>query len=176
MQELRVIFDSPPRYGNGLAWDNYTVFDAANILLRYLLQLPEPVIPTEIYERFIAPLQQEPLDYDLAVGTFQSLITELQPLNRQLLLYVLDLLAVLASKSVLNSMTTAKLAALFQPGILHHPALGLGLAELRSSQDTLVLLIDNQDHWLVGMQVLSTTMTLADGSVLSPVKVLTPSS
>lgn len=151
LQELRIIFDSPPRYGKGVNWDDYTVFDASNILLRYLLSLPEPVIPLQMYERFLAPLKQEPLEYDLAVGMFQSLITELPPLSRQLLLYMLDILAVFASKSDVNSMTTPKLAALFQPGILSHPSLGLGLVELRLSQDTLIFLIDNQDHFLIGI-------------------------
>ena len=171
MQELRVAFDSPPRYGKSLDWTGYTEHDAANTLLRYLLQLPEPLVPPTIknlYERFREPLQghqaqavgpiegQRPctgdFDHRVAIDSYQSLITNLPPLNRQLLLYIMDLLAVFASKSDHNKMTTPKLAALFQPGIIAYPDHRLIAEEVRLSQDVLIFLIENQDDLLVGMQ------------------------
>lgn len=90
-------------------------------------------------------------DVDAAIRTYQRLITELPPLNRQLLLYILDLLAVFASKSDLNKMTTANLAAIFQPGILSHPTHDMSPSEYRLSQDVLIFLIEKQDHFLIGM-------------------------
>lgn len=80
------------------------------------------------------------------------MITSLPPLNRQLLLYILDLLAVFASKSDLNKMTTPNLAAIFQPGILSHPQHDMSPPEYRLSQDVLIFLIENQDSFLIGMQ------------------------
>lgn len=91
-------------------------------------------------------------DPDAAIRTYQALITELPPLNRQLLLYILDLLAVFASKSDLNKMTTANLAAIFQPGLLSHPQHDMAPQEYRLSQDVLIFLIENQDSFLIGMQ------------------------
>ncbi|KAK0855635.1 GTPase activating protein (GAP) for Rho1p [Friedmanniomyces endolithicus] len=168
IKELKVAFDSPDLYGKGLDWTGYTVHDAANILRRYFNQLPEPIIPLDFYERFREPLRnhqaqavgaseaQSPsvghFDQDAAIRAFQSLITELPPLNRQLLLYVLDLLAVFASKSDLNKMTTGNLAAIFQPGMLSHPQHDMAPQEYRLSQDILIFLIDNQDSFLIGMQ------------------------
>lgn len=73
------------------------------------------------------------------------------PLNRQLLLYILDLLAVFASKSDLNRMTAANLAAIFQPGIISHPVHDMAPQEYRLSQDVLIFLIENQDNFLIGM-------------------------
>lgn len=141
--------------------------DAANILRRYFNQLPEPIIPLEFYERFREPLRnhqaqavgaieaQSPsvgdFNHELAIKVYQGLITELPPLNRQLLLYILDLLAVFASKSDLNKMTTANLAAIFQPGILSHPQHDMAPQEYRLSQDVLIFLIENQDSFLIGM-------------------------
>ncbi|GAM87800.1 hypothetical protein ANO11243_058280 [Dothideomycetidae sp. 11243] len=168
IKELKVAFDSPERYGKGLDWTGYTVHDAANILRRYFNQLPEPIIPLGFYERFRAPLrnhQQEAVgamesqspdsggafDADGAIRVYQGLITELPPLNRQLLLYILDLLAVFASKSDLNKMNTGNLAAIFQPGILSHPQHDLSPQEYRLSQDVLIFLIENQDSFLIGM-------------------------
>ena len=110
--------------------------DAANILRRYFNQLPEPIIPLDFYDRFRDPLRnhqsqavgqiegQSPAigDFDHAstIRVYQHIITELPPLNRQLLLYILDLLAVFASKSDLNKMTTPNLAAIFQPGSMEY--------------------------------------------------------
>ncbi|KAG9546763.1 RhoGAP-domain-containing protein, partial [Aureobasidium melanogenum] len=167
IKELRIAFDSPDRYGKGLDWSGYTVHDAANILRRYFNQLPEPIIPLEFYERFRDPLRnhqaqavgsmdmQAPnighFDAGKAIRVYQNLITELPPLNRQLLLYILDLLAVFASKSDLNKMTTPNLAAIFQPGLLSHPQHDMAPPEYRLSQDVLIFLIENQDSFLIGM-------------------------
>jgi GTPase-activating protein SAC7 len=90
-------------------------------------------------------------EHGAAVSAYQKLITELPPLNRQLLLYLLDLLAVFASKSDLNRMTAANLAAIFQPGIISHPSHDMSPAEYRLSQDVLIFLIENQDNFLIGM-------------------------
>jgi len=57
IKELVTIFNSPDKYGKGLDWTGYSVHDAANVLRRYLNQLPEPIIPLNFYERFRKPLQ-----------------------------------------------------------------------------------------------------------------------
>ena len=167
IKELQVIFDSPDRYGKGLDWTGYTVHDAANILRRYLTRLPQPIIPLDFYEPFRKPLRSHQaqavgdveaqggdlgdFDHDTAIATYQKLIVQLPPLNRQLLLYILDLLAVFASKSDLNLMTSANLSAIFQPGLLSHPTHDMKPEEYRLSQDVLIFLIDNQDSFLIGM-------------------------
>ena len=167
IKELQALFDSPDRYGKGLDWTGYTVHDAANILRRYLNQLPQPIVPLTFYERCRDPLRSHQaqavgdmeaqaqdvgdFDHEAAISTYQRLITELPPLNRQLLLYILDLLAVFASKSELNRMTSANLAAIFQPGMLSHPSHDMEPPEYRLSQDVIIFLIENQDNFLVGM-------------------------
>lgn len=186
IKELKIAFDSPDRFGKGLDWTGYTVHDAANILRRYFNQLPEPIIPLDFYDRFRNPLRnhqaqavgsietQSPsvgeFDPDAAIREYQSQITSLPPLNRQLLLYILDLLAVFASKSDLNKMTTPNLAAIFQPGILSHPQHDMAPPEYRLSQDVLIFLIENQDSFLIGMQG-----TAADPETVRDVQSGTPS-
>lgn len=168
IKELKIAFDTPPRWGKGLDWTGYTVHDAANILRRYFNQLPEPIIPLQHYDPFRQPLRnhqaeavgalegQAPsiggFDPDSAVRIYQHRIKELPSLNRQLLLYILDLLAVFAAKSDVNKMTTSNLAAIFQPGILSHPQHDMSPQDYRLSQDVLIFLIDNQDHFLIGME------------------------
>ncbi|KAK3989519.1 hypothetical protein QBC44DRAFT_327517 [Cladorrhinum sp. PSN332] len=168
IKELKNVFDSPDRYGKGLVWDGYTVHDAANVLRRYLNDLPEPVVPLDLYEKFRQPLRGatkqgagdaeagpqfvENFDMDAAIIRYQQLITELPPLNRQLLLYILDLLAVFAAKSDQNRMNSQNLAAIFQPGMLSHPSHAMAPEEYRLNQCVIIFLIENQDHFLIGMQ------------------------
>ncbi|KAJ8109005.1 hypothetical protein ONZ43_g6257 [Nemania bipapillata] len=167
IKELKIQFDSPDRYGKGLVWDGYTVHDAANVLRRYLNDLPEPVVPLDLYASFREPLRGhtkqavgdtegtqllENFDQQEAVEKYQELIKELPPLNRQLLLYILDLLAVFAAKSDENRMTAQNLAAIFQPGMLSHPQHAMAPEEYRLNQCVIIFLIEHQDHFLIGMQ------------------------
>ncbi|OAQ87230.1 GTPase-activating protein [Purpureocillium lilacinum] len=184
IKELKSIFDSPDRYGKGLVWDGYTVHDAANVLRRYLNDLPEPVVPLDLYEKFRDPLRGatkqavgdlegpqfvDNFDENAAIQKYQQLITELPPLNRQLLLYILDLLAVFAAKSDENRMNSQNLAAIFQPGMLSHPAHAMAPEEYRLNQCVLIFLIENQDHFLIGMQG-----TAADEETKKEVELGTP--
>lgn len=167
IKELKHVFNSPDRYGKGLVWEGYTVHDAANVLRRYLNDLPEPVVPLSLYEKFRDPLRgatKQPsgdaegpqfvdnFDELAAIKKYQQLITELPPLHRQLLLYILDLLAVFAAKSDENRMNSQNLAAIFQPGMLSHPNHAMAPEEYRLNQCVLIFLIENQDHFLIGMQ------------------------
>ncbi|KAJ4314890.1 GTPase activating protein (GAP) for Rho1p [Fusarium piperis] len=185
IKELKTVFDSPDRYGKGLVWDGYTVHDAANVLRRYLNDLPEPVVPLDLYEKFRDPLRgatkqavgdlEGPQFVDnfnekAAIERYQQLITELPPLNRQLLLYILDLLAVFAAKADENRMNSQNLAAIFQPGMLSHPAHAMAPEEYRLNQCVIIFLIENQDHFLIGMQG-----TAADEKTKKEVESGTPS-
>lgn len=185
IKELKTIFDSPDRYGKGLVWDGYTVHDAANVLRRYLNDLPEPVVPLDLYEKFRDPLRgatkqavgdlEGPQFVDnfnekAAIERYQRLITELPPLNRQLLLYILDLLAVFAAKADENRMNSQNLAAIFQPGMLSHPNHAMAPEEYRLNQCVIIFLIENQDHFLIGMQG-----TAADEKTKKEVESGTPS-
>lgn len=163
MQKLEAVFNElPGRYGADLDWTGYTVHDAASILLRYLLRSPEPVIPLEIYRAFQDPLRPyfgppsksiTADDHDAAIFEYQRRILLLLPPSRVLLLYLLDLLFVFTSKSEINSMTAARLAAVFQPAILSPVRAGEDFIEendsRRLSQDVVTFLIENQDHFLI---------------------------
>lgn len=163
---MKTAFNSPDRYGKGLSWDGFTVHDAANVLRRYLNDLPEPVVPLDLYEKFRDPLRGatkpavgdaegphfvEDFDVEDAITKYQQLIKELPPLNKQLLLYILDLLAVFAAKADENRMNSQNLAAIFQPGMLSHPKHAMVPEEYRLNQCVLIFLIENQDHFLIGM-------------------------
>ncbi|ORY73666.1 Rho GTPase activation protein [Protomyces lactucae-debilis] len=150
IKELQEVFDLPPKYGKQHEWNTYTVHDAANVLRRYLNHLPDPIIPTDWYDSVREPIRNDwPLER--AIPRMQELVSSLPPVNRQLLLYILDLLAVFASKAEMNRMTSENLSAIFQPGVLSHPRDDMAPQEYHLSQKVLVFLIDNQAHFLLDM-------------------------
>lgn len=141
-------------------------------------------MPLDLYEKFREPLRGatrpgatdaegpqfvEHFNMTAAVIRYQQLITELPPLNRQLLLYILDLLAVFAAKSDQNRMTSQNLAAIFQPGMLSHPNHAMAPEEYRLNQCVIIFLIENQDHFLIGMHG-----TAADEKTVEEVQKGTP--
>ncbi|KAJ3480952.1 hypothetical protein NLJ89_g12246 [Agrocybe chaxingu] len=107
MRDLQAAFETPPRYGKSLDWrqETYTTHDVASVFRRYLTQMPEPVIPYEMYHLFRDALSKTPFNHEETVATFKSLIRRMPRPNQYLLLYVLDLLSVFARKSDKNLMT-----------------------------------------------------------------------
>jgi hypothetical protein len=149
--------DSSPRYGERLDWTGYSGHNAGHILLLYLEQLPEPIVPPSYYERFCEPLRKNPklAAYALPldpreerdpVQFYQDLIDELPPVNRHIFLYILTLLDVLSSK-LLSHAGQYELAALFQPVLLmdhHYP-------ESHLNQDVLIFLLTHPEIFFLYM-------------------------
>lgn len=153
LEELKLAFSSSPNYGRGTDWTRYSVNDARFIMLLYLEQLPEPVIPFRYHTRFCEPLRNVRIssigngsfDSEKAVGLYQDLIAELPPINRHILLYILDILA-------LYKVKASGLAALFQPGLLKaRGAKRRDPIETRLSQKVLIFLVDNQASFPLGL-------------------------
>lgn len=160
LQKLEAEFNDPPDYGKGLDWSGYTVHDAAAILIRYLQRLPESIIPIDMYEAFQNPLKpyqgcrsMMPHIQTSLTDEYRQQITLLSPLARHLLVYLLDVLAVFASKWEMNKMTSTRLATVFQPSILSPVETGDDCIEEESSRqlsiEVLIFLIEFQDYLLL---------------------------
>ncbi|KIJ13401.1 hypothetical protein PAXINDRAFT_170478 [Paxillus involutus ATCC 200175] len=151
MRDLQAAFETPPRYGKSLDWKNehYTTHDVASVFRRYLTQMPEPVIPHDMYHDFRDALAQRPFNHDEVIATYKRLVSRMPRANQYLLLYVLDLLSVFARKSDKNLMTAANLAVIFRPGLISHPNHELSPGEHQLSQKVLEFLIDQQDWFLL---------------------------
>ncbi|OAV98322.1 hypothetical protein PTTG_25745 [Puccinia triticina 1-1 BBBD Race 1] len=146
MKELQAIFEETPFYGKDLDWrsshsslnqnplqppqidnDNhslddfqkpyFSIHDAANVLRRYLMCLPEPLISQPMYEDLKGVLAKFEGDQPKQIKLFKSLISTLSPSGQYLLLYLLDLLAVFANRCDKNLMTANNLAVVFQPAL-----------------------------------------------------------
>ncbi|KAH3674967.1 hypothetical protein WICPIJ_009412 [Wickerhamomyces pijperi] len=60
VKELQYIFSTSPDFGRKMSWDGYTVHDAASIFRRYLNNLPEPLVPLDLYDAFREPVSSRP--------------------------------------------------------------------------------------------------------------------
>jgi hypothetical protein len=132
--------------------------------MRYLKRLPEPVIPYAFYDKFTSVLgptvyendegyDRDAFSIDVAISTVQKYMTEIGPLNRQLLVYLLDIASVFALKSDENKMTSARIVAAFQPSLLAREAsVGMSVLDHVRAADTLVFMVANLDHFLIGMR------------------------
>lgn len=151
MRELQAAFETPPRYGKNLDWkkEHYTTHDVASVFRRYLTQMPEPVIPNDMYHNFRDALAKKPYNQDEVITTYKRLIRSLPHANQYLLLYVLDLLSVFARKSDKNLMTAKNLAVIFRPALLSHPNHELSPHEHQLSQDVLEFMIAHQDWFML---------------------------
>ncbi|EIM91464.1 Rho GTPase activation protein [Stereum hirsutum FP-91666 SS1] len=151
MRDLQALFESPPRYGKSLDWkkEQYTAHDVASVFRRYLTQMPEPVIPYNLYFDFRNAIAKKPYNQDEVIATYKRLIHSMPRANQYLLLYVLDLLSVFARKADKNLMTAQNLAVIFRPGIMSHPEHELTPKEHQLSQEVVEFLIAHQDWFML---------------------------
>jgi len=151
MRELQAKFESPPRYGKNIDWkkETYTTHDVASVFRRYLTQMPEPVIPHDMYHLFRDALTKQVYNGDEVIATYKRLIKQMPRPNQFLLLYVLDLLSVFSRKSEKNLMTATNLAVIFRPGLISHPHHEMSPGEHALSQKVLEFLIAHQDHFML---------------------------
>ncbi|KAI8069970.1 Rho GTPase activation protein, partial [Gongronella butleri] len=124
VNHLQQVFDSPScSYGLHHSWQGYTVHDVGNVLRRFLLQLPDPVIPFDFYKSFRDVMNDKNYDdTEQRIDAFQALIRRLPTPHQHLLLYMLDMLRIFAMNASVTRMDAANLATVFSPGLLHHPA------------------------------------------------------
>ncbi|KAH9949947.1 Rho GTPase activation protein [Amylocystis lapponica] len=167
MRELQAQFEAPPRYGKNLDWkkEHYTTHDVASVFRRYLTQMPESVIPHDMYHYFRDALAKKPYNQDEIVMTYKRLIRSMPRANQYLLLYVLDLLSVFARKCEKNLMTPKNLAVIFRPALIAHPSHELSPQEHQLSQDVLEFLIAHQDWFILDIPA-PPTRRPSDGTTL----------
>ncbi|KAM9920624.1 hypothetical protein OXX59_007046 [Metschnikowia pulcherrima] len=112
---------------------------------------PEDITSTAANENSISSRSKSPkkprsyksLTRDVygAIDEYKSLVDELPSLSKQLLFYILDLLAMVQSFSSENLMSARNLAAIFQPSILSHPSHDMDPVEYALSQSVVEFLI-----------------------------------
>ncbi|KAJ1822834.1 GTPase activating protein (GAP) for Rho1p [Coemansia sp. RSA 2598] len=144
VQKLQDEFNQRPSYGRHTEWAGYTLHDAATILRRYLITLPESVISVDFYSVFMEKYA-EPLSDKVKARDFGLLIAQLAPEAQHTLLFMLELLSVFArpencEKTLMNA---SNLAAVLQPCLLVHPGHVANPHEYGKAKDVVEFLIVN---------------------------------
>ncbi|KAF2138185.1 uncharacterized protein K452DRAFT_257120 [Aplosporella prunicola CBS 121167] len=140
LEQLEQEFDSPDRgYGLQLKWEHQKNADhqASYILLRYLLTLPDTVIPSSSCPAFreaylhhsghSGSTKGQDFDTDGLFQAYYTLLDRLPQPNRNLLLYMLDLFAAAISRH--GTTMLKKVVKIFRNTIIRSPR------SLRSSNE-----------------------------------------
>jgi len=113
IQKLKKEFDR----GESVNWEN--VKDphiVAGLLKLYLLELPDPIFPYEIYDALIKSYQSQD-----RLSEIQSVVKQLPSANKTLLSYLLGLIAAVEVCSSVNNMTASNLSIVFAPELVRTP-------------------------------------------------------
>ncbi|XP_058473410.1 rho GTPase-activating protein 24 isoform X2 [Solea solea] len=115
VKELQDAFDC----GEKPAFDcNTDVHTVASLLKLYLRELPEPVIPFQKYDDFLATAKLLGKDDEMGMKELRRLLESLPPVNHNLLKYICRFLDEVQSYSGVNKMSVQNLATVFGPNIL----------------------------------------------------------
>ncbi|XP_013861917.1 rho GTPase-activating protein 24 isoform X2 [Austrofundulus limnaeus] len=115
VKELQDAFDCGEKPSFDCNTDVHTV---ASLLKLYLRELPEPVIPFQKYEEFLACAKLLSKDDEMGMKELKRLVESLPPVNYNLLKYICRFLDEVQSYSGVNKMSVQNLATVFGPNIL----------------------------------------------------------
>ena len=123
VQQLQDEFDTASKRGRDVNCGRYGVHSCAALLLRYLLRLPEPIVPYSFYDRFREPktANEHHLGTDEILKWYSLLLYQLPKARRVLLCYILYLLKTIASSGYYECTDIPTLAKIFSPAILRPP-------------------------------------------------------
>lgn len=134
------------------------------LLQLYMDQLPEPIIPQELYESLREPLRKRQAtkfpfvvspptgpDAELAIGIYRKLLMELPSWSSTLFLCILQLAALALRRSGLYQLPKVGFIATFQPWMLSFPAHKSSHAENRLSHAVIEFLIENLERLVHGL-------------------------
>ncbi|KAJ4417859.1 hypothetical protein N0V82_005916 [Gnomoniopsis sp. IMI 355080] len=141
--ELKQCFSTAPHYGEGnIEWEQYDVYDAAEMIVLFLQQLPKPLITETVAKRWIVLSRQASVPgsmgmrLDSCIDFWDEALLGVRGPARSLFKLLLNLWGDIADAADINDMTAERLASRLLNPLMHLPAgkyttdLMLGLAFL----------------------------------------------
>ncbi|KAI1421030.1 Rho GTPase activation protein [Xylaria sp. FL1777] len=125
VSKLKEIFSKGPTYGEDVSFANYTVYDAADLIMLYLSQLPRPLIPESLAKRWISLSRQATLSgshatrLDQCIDFWEEALSGLRGPSRSLFKLLLNLWADIAVAEEQNEMTAERLADVVLKPLMH---------------------------------------------------------
>lgn len=131
LQRLKSIFSSPETgYGKFLDWNQFTVYEAASLILLFLEELPQPLIPESVAKRWIAMSRQATMSgscsaisrLDKGIDFWEEALQGVKGApNRSLFKLLLNLWGEVADSVEWNEMTAERLAEKMVRPLMHLP-------------------------------------------------------
>lgn len=141
--ELKQSFSTAPYYGEGnIEWDQYDVYDAAEMIVLFLQQLPKPLITEAVAKRWIVLSRQASVPgsmgmrLDSCIDFWDEALLGVRGPARSMFKLLLNLWGDIADAAEINDMTAERLASRLLNPLMHLPVgkyttdLMLGLAFL----------------------------------------------
>ncbi|KAK4055210.1 rho GTPase-activating protein [Microbotryomycetes sp. JL201] len=133
----------------GVLFATTDVHNVTGLLKLFLRELPEPVVPFELYADFIASNSIE--DYDERHYAIRDLIWRMPQPNFVLLRCLMEHLDKVTDNEGVNAMHAANLSIIFAPTLLKPPpgpaAFGLSMTNLGQAANAIKAII-LQQHWI----------------------------
>lgn len=158
---LKEKFSTAPHYGEGtIDWRAHDVYDAAELLVLFLQQLPKPLISETVAKRWIVMSKQATLPgsmglrLDSCIDFWDEALLGVRGAARSLFKLLLNLWGDIADAAELNDMTAERLAARLLNPLMHLPAgkyttdfmLGLAFLIRKRSEYAVMLREGRQSH------------------------------
>ncbi|TGJ82607.1 hypothetical protein E0Z10_g6162 [Xylaria hypoxylon] len=125
VSKLKEIFSKGPTYGEDVNFANYTVYDAADLIMLYLSQLPRPLIPESLAKKWISLSRQATLSgshatrLDQCIDFWEEALSGLRGPSRSLFKLLLNVWADVATAEEQNDMTAERLADVILKPLMH---------------------------------------------------------
>jgi GTPase-activating protein SAC7 len=126
VHKLKEIFSRPPTYGEDINWTNFGVYDAADLILLYLAQLPRPLVSEMTAKRWIKLSRQATISgskgtrADQCIDFWEEALGTLRGPSRTLFKLLLNLWADIAEAADSNDMTAERLADVLLKPLMHN--------------------------------------------------------
>jgi hypothetical protein len=123
---LRRLFSEGPGYGEDVDWEWFTVYEAADLVLLFLSELPKPLVPESVAKRWITLSRQATISNgsrtDQCLDFWEEALLGVRGAARNLLKLLLNLWADVAEAADDNGMTAERLAARIVQPLMHTSA------------------------------------------------------
>ncbi|KAK7997849.1 hypothetical protein PG989_005889 [Apiospora arundinis] len=153
VQKLKEAFSRAPAYGDDVNWDNYGVYDAADLIMIFLSQLPKPLIAESVAKRWISLSRQATLSgshstrTDQCIDFWEEALGGLRGPGRGIFKLLLNLWSSIAEAADKNDMTAERLAGTVLKPLMHTSSekystdymLGLAFLIRKRSEYTMML-------------------------------------
>lgn len=124
---LKEGFSTAPYYGEGnIDWAAYDVYDAAELIVLFLQQLPKPLVTEAVAKRWVVLSKQATvpnhLRLDHCIDFWDEALLGIRGAARSLFKLLLNLWGDVADAAEVNEMTAERLAARMLNPLMHLPA------------------------------------------------------